>query len=140
MGYSDHAPGDIACIISIGLGAKVIEKHFTIEKRMEGPDQSTPASLGEFARLVTAIRSAESVLGFPLKQPCAIDKENMAGMRFCIVAKNDIEKGELLSEYSITFKRPSTGLKPMYFSDLIGKMVPGNVAIDEFIQGEDICH
>jgi N,N'-diacetyllegionaminate synthase len=117
-----------------------LKKHFTIDKMMEGPDQSTSASPGEFARLVTAICNAESVLGSPLKQPCAIAKENMAGIQRSIVAKNDIKKSELLSEYSITFNHPSTGLKPMYFSDLIGIMAAINIAIDEFIQWEDICH
>jgi N-acetylneuraminate synthase/N,N'-diacetyllegionaminate synthase len=137
VGYSDHTSDDIACIVSIGLGAKVIEKHFTLDKDMEGPDQSTSATPDEFSRLVKAIRSAELVLGSSVKQPCSIKKENMIGMRRSIVAKKNIKKGEMLNEISITFKRPATGLNPKYFEELIGQRAARNIAIDEQIQWGD---
>ena len=137
VGYSDHTSNDIACIVSIGLGAKVIEKHFTLDKSMKGPDQSTSATPDEFSRLVKAIRSSELVLGSSIKQPCLIEKENMIGMRRSIVANKNIKKGEVMNELSITFKRPATGLNPKYFEELIGQRVTRNIAIDEQIQWSD---
>ena len=137
VGYSDHTSNDIACIVSIGLGAKVIEKHFTLDKSMKGPDQSTSATPDEFSRLVKAIRSSELVFGSSIKQPCLIEKENMIGMRRSIVANKNIKKGEVMNELSITFKRPATGLNPKYFEELIGQRVTRNIAIDEQIQWSD---
>jgi len=137
VGYSDHTNDDIACIVSIGLGAKVIEKHFTLDKSMEGPDQSTSATPEEFSHLVKAIRSAELVLGSTIKEPCDIEKENMIGMRRSIVAKKDIKKGETINEASLTFKRPATGLKPKHFDNLMGKMAVRDIVEDELVKWED---
>ena len=137
VGYSDHTDDDIACIVSIGLGAKVIEKHFTVNKNLEGPDQSTSAMPIEFKGLVKAIRSAELVLGSSIKQPCAIEKKNMVGMRRSIVAKKNIKKGELIDETLITFKRPATGIKPMYFKDLIGRKAIRDITLDELVEWKD---
>jgi N,N'-diacetyllegionaminate synthase len=138
VGYSDHTTDDVACIVSVGLGAKVIEKHFTIDKSLEGPDQSTSANPEEFSRLVQAIRSAELVLGSNVKEPCEIEKQNMHGMRRSIVAKCNIKKGEILDMKSITFKRPSKGLEPRYFEEIIGKRTVRDIIIDEFIHIKDV--
>ena len=77
IGYSDHTQDDTACIVSVGLGAKVIEKHFTLDKTLPGPDQSTSYEPEEFARLVSNIRNAEKVLGSAKKEPCEIERENI---------------------------------------------------------------
>jgi sialic acid synthase SpsE len=138
VGYSDHTEGDIACIVSIGLGAKIIEKHFTLDKTMEGPDQSTSATPDEFIKLVKSIRLAERALGSAVKKPCAAEQENMVGMRRSIVAKHNLIKGEVIGRDSITFKRPATGIKPNYFTKLLGKKIVRDVKVDEMIQWDDI--
>ena len=138
VGYSDHTADDIACIVSIGLGAKLIEKHFTLDKSMEGPDQSTSATPDEFLNLVKAIRSAETVLGSAVKQPCAAELENMVGMRRSIVAKCNIKKGEVIEENLITFKRPATGLKPIFFEKLLGMKAVRDINLDDVIQWNDV--
>ena len=138
VGYSDHTTNDIACIVSVGLGAKVIEKHFTIDKSMEGPDHSTSATPEEFSHLVKNIRLAELALGSAIKEPCEIEKDNIYGMRRSIVAKCNIKKGELLDMKSITFKRPSEGLEPRYFEKIIGKRVIRDITIDDFIHLKDV--
>ena len=138
VGYSDHTLDNTACIVSIGLGAKVIEKHFTLDKSMEGPDQSTSIVPVEFSHLVKSIRTAEVVLGSSIKQPSEIEKENMKGMRRSIVAKKYIKKGELINKDSITFKRPSAGLDPKFFDDIVGKKALRDLPVDEFIQWDDV--
>jgi N-acetylneuraminate synthase/N,N'-diacetyllegionaminate synthase len=140
VGYSDHTVDDIACIVSIGLGAKVIEKHFTLDKTMEGPDHSTSATPDEFRRLVKAIRSAEIVMGSAIKQPCAAERENMEGMRRSIVAKCNIKQGEVINESLITFKRPATGLESHHFSEMLGKRVARDIKIDEFVLMKDVIN
>ena len=138
VGYSDHTADNIACIVSIGLGAKMIEKHFTLDKTMEGPDQSTSAMPKEFSMLVKSIRSAEMALGSTIKEPCAVEKENITGMRRSIVAKRNIKQGEVIDESLITFKRPATGLAPCNFSELLGKKIARDVDADEMIHWDDI--
>jgi N,N'-diacetyllegionaminate synthase len=134
VGYSDHTQDDIVCIVSIALGAKVIEKHFTLDKKLPGPDQSTSADPEEFSRLVKKIRDAESILGSSLKEPSDIEMENAYGMRRSIVAKCDIDAGDLITEDMLTFKRPSNGLSPSYMNKIIGKHAKVNMAVDTLVQ------
>jgi len=134
VGYSDHTEGDIACITSIGMGAKVIEKHFTTDKALPGPDQSTSDNPEQFARLVKSIRSAELAMGSPVKQPCKVEVVNSVGMRRSIVAKTDIAKGALISEGMLTFKRPSGGLAPVFFPLLLGKRSNCDLSADTVIR------
>ena len=138
VGYSDHTSNDIACIVSIGLGAKVIEKHFTLDKTMEGPDQSTSATPDEFLNLVKAIRSSEEVLGSAIKEPCAAERENMIGMRRSIVAKCNIKKGSLIDESLITFKRPASGIKPSSFNKLLCMRTVRDINMDDVLQWNDL--
>ena len=140
VGYSDHTIDNIACIVSIGLGAKLIEKHFTLDKTMLGPDHSTSATPSEFLELVKAIRAAEIVLGSPIKKPCAVELENMVGMRRSIVAKSNIKKGEVITEVLITFKRPATGLEPYYLSEVLGKRAIRDIEGDEFVLLKDVIN
>jgi N,N'-diacetyllegionaminate synthase len=140
VGYSDHTINNIACIVSIGLGAKLIEKHFTIDKAMKGPDHSTSSTPEEFVRLVKDIRLAEIALGSSIKEPCAAELENMLGMRRSIVAKSNIKKGEVINEDLITFKRPSTGLEPYYLSEVLGKRAIRDIEGDEFVLLKDVIN
>jgi N,N'-diacetyllegionaminate synthase len=138
VGYSDHTIGDTACIVSVGLGAKVIEKHFTIDKSLPGPDQSTSADPGEFKRLVENIRKAELIMGTGIKIPCDIERQNADGMRRSIVAKSDISKGETLNPEMFVFKRPATGIPPKFLEQLSGKIAFKNIVADSLIQWSDI--
>ncbi len=134
VGYSDHTQSDIATIVAVGLGATVIEKHFTINKSLEGPDQSTSSNPEEFSRLVQTIRNTETILGSAKKEPCDIEKKNAPGMRRSIVAKCDIKKGEVIAEDMLTFKRPATGLSPMEMHNLLGKKAKEDILEDALIQ------
>lgn len=137
-GYSDHTEGNTACILSVGLGAKVIEKHFTLDKSLPGPDQSTSADPKEFSRLAHNIRKSEKALGSSLKEPCEIEKENALGMRRSIVARYDIKQGSIITESMITFKRPYSGLAPRYIDDLVGQQAQNDIPADTLIQWCDI--
>jgi len=138
VGYSDHTQDDTACIVSIALGALVIEKHFTLDKTLAGPDQSTSANPDEFARLVSNIRKAETVLGSKKKEPCAIEKQNLLGMRRSIVAKKFISKGTVINEEMLTFKRPATGINPSLFEKIVGRKAKININEDSFIKFSDL--
>ena len=138
VGYSDHTQDDNACIVSIALGASVIEKHFTLDKTLAGPDQSTSANPKEFSRLVNNIRKAESILGSEKKEPCEIEKQNLHGMRRSIVAKKNISKGTVITEEMLTFKRPATGIHPNLFEKIVGREAKKNINEDSFIEFSDL--
>jgi N,N'-diacetyllegionaminate synthase len=137
-GYSDHTEDDTACIASVALGAKVIEKHFTLDKSLPGPDHTTSATPIEFMNLVKNIRNTEKSLGSSVKQPCDIEKINMKGMRRSIVVKNDIDKGIKITDDMITLKRPSSGISPMYLDEIIGKKTTNKVFKDQILKWHDI--
>jgi N,N'-diacetyllegionaminate synthase len=138
VGYSDHTQTDTACIASVALGACVIEKHFTLDKSLSGPDQSTSYDLDEFARLVRFIRETELVLGTSVKEPSASEKANMLGMRRSIVAKRAIKPGEILTEEILTFKRPAHGLPPSLLDSIIGRRAVRSIAPDALINFADL--
>lgn len=138
VGYSDHTRDDLSCIVAVALGARIIEKHFTLDKTLPGPDQSSSAEPDEFARLVRNIRNAEKTLGAAMKEPSDIERENATVMRRSIVAKQNIAKGTEITEKMLTFKRPSTGLAPRYFFDIVGLKARKNIAADTLIQWSDI--
>jgi len=140
VGYSDHTTNNIASIVSIGMGAKVIEKHFTLDKSLPGPDQSTSATPEEFSRLVNDIRSAELVLGSLVKQPCSVEKANMVGMRRSIIAKCNIKHGSVITEGMLTFKRPAKGMSPSEFDSIVGLVAKKDIFIDDFIQLTDFIN
>ena len=133
VGYSDHTQDDTACISAVALGARVIEKHFSLDKSMPGPDQSSSADPYEFAHLVRKIRNVEKALGSARKEPHEIEKENAVGMRRSIVARCDISKGSVITEKMLTFKRPSAGMSPKYMDYIVGKKAAENIHMDEFI-------
>ncbi len=138
VGYSDHTCGDTACIVSVALGAKVIEKHFTLDKSLPGPDQSTSASPDEFSALVKNIRNAELSLGTPVKEPCKIEKMNKKGMRRSIVAKRNIDKGVKITDDMIALKRPSSGISPIHIDEIIGRKTLNAISEDDLITWSDI--
>jgi len=133
MGYSDHTRSDTACLVAIGLNARVIEKHLTLDKAMPGPDHSSSADPAEFARLVRSIREAELTLGTGRKEPCLAEVNNARGMRRSIVAARKIRAGEVISSDMLTCKRPGTGIKPAFLPEIIGCIATRDIAEDELI-------
>ena len=133
VGYSDHTQTDTACIASVALGACVIEKHFTLDKSLPGPDQSTSADPDEFHRLVLKIRETEKVLGSSIKKPTEVEQENMVGMRRSIVAKATISPGQIITPEMLTFKRPATGLRPTLADEIVGQIALYTIPAGEMI-------
>lgn len=133
MGYSDHTQSDTACLVSIGLGARVIEKHLTLDKEMPGPDHSSSADPVEFANLVRLIREAELTLGTGRKEPCIAELENSRGMRRSVVAARQIKAGEVFTPEMLLYKRPGTGIRPNLLPEILGCTATCDIAIDERI-------
>ena len=138
VGYSDHTQNDTACIVSVALGATVIEKHFTLDKALSGPDHLTSYEPKEFTRLVGRIRDAEKVLGSTRKEPCKIEKKNAVGMRRSIVSSQDISAGSYITDNMLTFKRPAKGLAPRYFEEVLGKKARRDIQADSHIKWSDL--
>lgn len=132
-GYSDHTRTDTACLVAVGLGARVIEKHLTLDKNLPGPDHSASADPGEFTRLVSLIREAESTLGTGIKAPCTAEIANARGMRRSIVAGRDIKSGEVINESMLSVKRPGTGIKPALIPELTGKTAARDIPAETLI-------
>ena len=132
-GYSDHTQGLTAAIGAVALGARVIEKHFTLDKNMIGPDHSSSSDPEEFKRLVECIRETELCLGSNIKRPTPIEQQNSLGMRRSVVAKQFITAGTPLSWTNITLKRPGTGLSGRQAELLLGKKARFDIAQDSLI-------
>jgi N,N'-diacetyllegionaminate synthase len=133
VGYSDHTLGIEIPTAAVALGAKVIEKHFTIDRNLEGPDHAASLEPEELKAMVKAIRNIELAMGNGVKEPSESEKKNISVARKSIVAKRDIRKGELFSDENITVKRPGTGISPMKWNEVLGQMASHNYQIDENI-------
>ncbi|MEX2656053.1 MAG: N-acetylneuraminate synthase family protein [Balneolales bacterium] len=132
-GYSDHVPMNYAAYASVALGASVVEKHFTLDTKMKGPDHSSSLDYNDFQELIRGIRAVESSLGSSFKKPSDVELKNSKGMRRSIVFKDDLPEGTVLDKNHFTFKRPSIGLKPELLNYFIGKVTATNVAKDTFL-------
>jgi len=121
VGYSDHTQSLTAAIVAISLGACVIERHFTLDKRLPGPDHSSSSEPHEFETLVSQVREAESILGSAIKDPAAVEKKNAIGMRRSLVAKKNMSAGTVFSWNNLTLKRPGTGISGKFSDLVIGK-------------------
>jgi len=133
IGYSDHVTNNYACLAAVALGAKIIEKHFTLDKEMDGPDHTCSLTPPEFKELVDGIRNIELALGSKLKKPAAIELENSIGMKRGMVIIKPIEKEEILTKEHIGFKRPLQGIPINMLDDIIGKKVSKALGIDDMI-------
>lgn len=129
-GYSDHIEENYACYAAVALGAKVIEKHFTLDRTMSGPDHKASLNVTQFKTLIDGIRKTEIALGSPVKTPTAIEVQNMPGMRRSIVLNKAVKKGDLILEENMIFKRPATGLAPRRKKELIGKRALVDIEAD----------
>lgn len=134
IGYSDHTQGIEVPIAAAAMGAAVIEKHFTLDKNMEGPDHKASLEPNELQRMVRAIRTVENALGDGEKEPSESEKRNIDIVRKSIVANCDIEAGELFTENNLTTKRPGTGINPMRWEEIIGQSAKRNFSADELIE------
>lgn len=134
VGYSDHTKGIEVPIAAVALGATVIEKHFTLDKTMEGPDHKASLEPDELKAMVDAIRNIEQALGDGHKHVSPSERKNMDIARKSIVAARDIRKGEVLTEDNITTKRPGNGISPMRWDSVIGTTAIRDFGYDELIE------
>ena len=132
-GYSDHTLGIEVDIAAVALGASVIEKHFTLDKTMDGPDHKASLEPQELKAMVQGIRNIELALGSSIKKPSPSEKVNIQAARKSIVAARSIQKGERLSEENLTLKRPAEGISPMRWDEIIGTIALRDYEEDELI-------
>ena len=134
VGYSDHTKGIEIPIAAAALGATVIEKHFTLDKNMEGPDHKASLEPQELAQMVCAIRNIEKALGDGVKRPSKSEEKNKPIARKSIVAQKEIKKGEVLTADNLTVKRPGEGISPMQWEKVLGTKAIRDFAPDELIE------
>ena len=134
VGYSDHTMGIEVPIAAVALGAKVIEKHFTLDRTMDGPDHKASLEPSELKTMVDAIRNIELSMGTGIKEPADSEKKNIAIARKSIVANKSIKKGEILTEQNLTVKRPGDGISPMKWFEIIGTKAIRDFEEDELIE------
>jgi len=121
VGYSDHTPGIEVPIAAVSLGATVIEKHFTLDKTLPGPDHAASLEPAELKSMVTAIRNIEKALGSSVKEPTGSESKNIAIARKSVHLKNDKKAGDVIKEEDMEMLRPGDGISPMQFRSLIGR-------------------
>lgn len=134
VGYSDHTQGIEVSVAAVALGAEVIEKHFTLDKTMEGPDHKASLEPNELRAMVKAVRNIERALGNGLKVPSESEKMNIEVARKSIIAARDIRKGEIFTEENLTTKRPGTGICPMMWNEILGTEARRDFMEDELIK------
>ena len=133
VGYSDHTNGIAVPIAAAARGAAVIEKHFTLDRQLPGPDHKASLEPKELKEMVQGIRQIEQALGFPLKKPSESELKNRMIARKSLVAARKIEKGDIFTEVNLTVKRPGNGISPMEFWDWMGTVAQRNYQEDEVI-------
>jgi N,N'-diacetyllegionaminate synthase len=131
VGYSDHTLGIEVPIAAVAMGATVIEKHFTLDRNLEGPDHLASLEPDELKTMVKAIRNIEKALGNGWKKPSPSERNNLSVVRKSIVAGRYINEGELFAEYNLEVKRPGTGISPMHWDEVINKR-----AMKKFLENE----
>ncbi len=134
FGYSDHTQGIEVPIAAVAMGATVIEKHFTLNRTMDGPDHKASLEPSELKAMVRAIRHIEQALGDGIKKPSKSEQKNISVARKSILASRPIKMGETLSENNLVVKRPGNGISPMRWDEIIGKKASRNFSADELIE------
>lgn len=134
VGCADHTLGIEAVVAAVALGAAVIEKHFTLNKNMPGPDHQASVGPEELRNMVASIRNIEMALGSGVKKMSSSEAANAPVVRKSIIAAIDIKKGEVFNENNLTVKRPGTGISPMKWDDVIGKIAKKSFHQDELIK------
>ena len=133
VGYSDHTLGIGIPIAAVAMGATVIEKHFTLDCNLPGPDHAASLEPDELKSMVNAIRNIEKAMGHGIKKPSSSEKKNIPIARKSIVAKTSITIGEIFSEDNLAVKRPGSGISPMEWENVIGKVSEKSYAADDLI-------
>jgi N,N'-diacetyllegionaminate synthase len=134
IGYSDHTLGIEIPIAAVAMGATVIEKHFTLDRTLPGPDHAASLEPDELISMVNAIRNIEKAMGNGIKKPSPSEIKNMSIARKSIVAKKMITKGENFTEENLTVKRPGIGISPMDWEDVVGSVANRNYEMDDLIR------
>lgn len=134
IGYSDHTKGIEVPIAAVAMGTTIIEKHFTLDRNMEGPDHKASLEPSELKAMVQAIRNIEKAIGTGDKKPTSSEIKNIAIARKSIVASQPIKKGEAFTEQNITTKRPGTGISPMRWRQVLGQKATRDFTEDELIE------
>ena len=133
VGYSDHSAGIAVPIAAVALGAPVIEKHFTLDKSLEGPDHKASLDPRELATMVGSMREIERALGSSLKSPTIAEQKTLQVVRKSLVAQTSIKAGEVFSVDNIAVKRPAQGVSPILYWDLLGKVSDRDYEEDQLI-------
>jgi len=133
-GYSDHTEGIEVAIAAVTLGASVIEKHFTLDRTLPGPDHRASLEPTELKAMVTAIRNIEMALGDGIKQPSPSERRNMVSARKSLVAASHIKSGDKFSPENVTVKRPGNGISPMRWDEVMGRVASRDFQIDDMIE------
>ena len=131
VGYSDHTVGDEVSIAAVALGASVLEKHFTLDRTLPGPDHAASLEPDELVSLVRGVRSVELALGTGIKQPGAAEVANRAVARKSLLAARDLPEGHVLTRDDIVVKRPGDGISPMALWAMVGQVTTSAVAKGE---------
>jgi N,N'-diacetyllegionaminate synthase len=134
VGYSDHTQGIEVAIAAVAMGASVIEKHFTLDRSLPGPDHQASLEPAELTSMIKAIRNIESALGDGIKRLTPSETKNKLVARKSLVASREIKVGEIFSEENIAIKRPGTGISPMRWFEVLGKTAVRNFLADELIE------
>lgn len=138
IGYSDHTEGMLIPVMATTLGARVIEKHFTLSKSLAGPDHKASLEPRELKEMVRAIRGAEKALGSHMKKPSAAEKRIAKIARKSIIARRDIHKGEVIKKEMLILKRPGTGMLPKYLPRIIRKRAKRDIPKDSLIKSRQL--
>ncbi len=138
IGYSDHTLGVDSCIYAACMGAEVIEKHFTYDKKADGPDHVLSATEDELARMVKAIRQFETMRGDGVKCPRGPEIENQRNSRKSVTAIRLIKAGEVFTAENIDLKRPGYGIEPKHYHEIMGRKATRDLKVDEMLSWDDI--
>ena len=134
VGFSDHSPGIAAAVAAVALGAVVIEKHFTLDRTLSGPDHAASLEPVELAEMVRSVRQVETALGTGIKEPGKKESGNMTAVRKSLVATKKIKEGERFSSENLGCKRPGNGISPMRYWEMLGAEASGNFEPDDMIK------
>ena len=134
VGYSDHTLGIEIAIAAVALGATVIEKHFTLDRNLPGPDHKASLEPKKLKAMVNSIRNIEKAMGDGVKRPSSSEAKNKPIARKSLVAASAIRAGEIFSEANLAVKRPGTGLSPMRWDEVLGRKAPRSFTVDELIE------
>lgn len=138
IGYSDHTQGTVVPIVAASLGAVVIEKHFTLDDALSGPDHKASLEPVELKAMVQAIRNVPVIMGRAVKRPTKTELEHRAVARKSIVVEHDIKKGAIIAQNALSIKRPGTGLAPKYLTKIVGKKAKRDLKNNTLIKWSDV--